>query len=126
MKQHRKNLIFASLAVSTVLSAGATNATDHRMWREQVPLPVGPAIELKSEPVDPTKKLGNDSLPWREQVDIVDNHRIFIAEPALNRFGKLSDTRMWREQIPTDSSESELTAARDSRRSEEIHKLADN
>jgi len=120
MKQHRKNLILASLAASTVLSAGATNASDHLMWREQVTLPVGPASELKSESVDPSKKLGNDSLPWREQVNIADKHRLFITEPALNRFGKLSDTRMWREQIRTDSSESELTAARDPRRSHEI------
>jgi len=99
MKQTRKNLITAALAVSTAISVAAANATDHRIWREQVPLGDGPAIELKFEAVAPTKKRANGSLPWQEQVNIVDNHRVFIPEPALNRHGKSGGDLMWREQV---------------------------
>ncbi len=126
MKQHRKYLIIASLVVNSALSAGAAYATDHLMWREQVSLPAGPPIELRSEPVDPAKSYGNDSLPWREQVKIAHRNRVLIAEPALDRYGKSSDTRLWREQIRSDSSDSELVAARNPRPSDELQKQADN
>ncbi len=112
MKQHRKYLIIASLVVNSALSASAAYATDHLMWREQVSLPAGPAIELRSEPVDPAKSYGNDSLPWREQVKGVDSDRVFVAELARNRYGKSSDTRMWREQIRSDAAGDEITVAR--------------
>jgi hypothetical protein len=85
------------------------------MWREQVPYPKGPAIRLESVSVDDTEKPGNDSLPWREQVENDGRRRIFVLEPASQLISKSSDTRLWREQIRTDSSERELTAARDLR-----------
>ena len=99
MNRNRTNLFLASLAVSTVLNAGAANATDHRMWRDQVSRPVHPVIELECRPVDPTKKSGNDSLFWREQVKVTRNHQVCIFEPAPQRSAKSSDTRLWREQI---------------------------
>ena len=99
MNRNRINLFLASLAVSAVLNAGAANATDHRMWREQVLRPVDSVIELESRPVDPKKKSGNDSLLWREQVKVARNHRVFILEPAPQLAAKSSDTRLWREQI---------------------------
>ncbi len=99
MNRNRINLFLASLAVSAVLNAGAANATDHRMWREQVSRPVDSVIELESRPVDSKKKSGNDSLLWREQVKVARNHRVFILEPAPQLAAKSSDTRLWREQI---------------------------
>ena len=99
MNRNRINLFLASLAVSAVLNAGAANATDHRMWRDQVSRPVDSVIELESRPVDPKKKSGNDSLLWREQVKLVSKHRVFILEPAPQLAAKSSDTRLWREQI---------------------------
>ena len=113
MKHDSKNIIIANLIASTVLAAGAAGATDHRMWREQVPLSAGSAIELESESVDPAKKRANNTLPWREQVKIVDNNRIFIPKPALNRHGDLDDGLMWREQLRSNASERELTATHD-------------
>ena len=74
------NLFLASLAVSAALNAGAANATDHRMWREQVARPVDSVIELESKPTDPKKRNGNDSLLWREQVKVASKNRAFILE----------------------------------------------
>ena len=99
MNRNRINLFLASLAVSAVLNAGAANATDHRMWREQVARPVDSVIELESRPVDPKKKSGNDSLLWREQVKVASKNRVFLLEPAPQRHAKSSDSRLWREQI---------------------------
>ena len=42
MNHARTILFLASLAVSAGLNAGAANATDHRMWREQVTPPLIP------------------------------------------------------------------------------------
>lgn len=126
MKQQRKNLITTTIVVATAIIAGAANASDHRMWREQVPLSTGPAIEFESESVDPAKKGGNDSLLWREQVKLVDRDRVFIAELALNRHGVSNNNLMWREQIRTDSAEPVLTAARDPQSSDGIQESAND
>lgn len=99
MNYTRKNMITAALAVSTAMSLVAANASDHRMWREQVPLADAPAIELEFESLEPTRIRANDSLPWLEQVDIVDNHRVFILEPARNRHGKPGGDLLWRDQV---------------------------
>lgn len=120
MNRTRTNLFLASLAVSAALNAGVVNATDHRMWREQVARPVDSVIELESKPVDPKKKIGNDSLLWREQVKIVNKNRVFIIEHAPQRHVKSSDTRLWREQIQSKPSVSQLTTASDSWRTDKI------
>ena len=99
MNRNRINLFLASLAVSAVLNAGAANATDHRMWRDHVSRPVDSVIELESRPVDPTKKMGNDSLLWREQVKLASKHRVFLPKHSPQQIAKSSDTRLWREQI---------------------------
>lgn len=105
MKSSYIKFLLSSFIASALLSGGATNATDQRMWRDQVGGPIGSVIVLKSISVDPDIKLGNDSLPWREQVDVAGEKRIFILEPARHRYAKTVDTRLWREQIKTATAE---------------------
>ena len=99
MNRTSTKLFLASLAVSAALNAGSANATDHRMWREQVARPVDSVIELESKPTDPKKKNGNSSLLWREQVKVASKNWVFVLEPAPQRHAKSSDSRLWREQI---------------------------
>ena len=120
MNRTRPILFLASLAVSAALNVGVANATDHRMWREQVTRPVDSVIELESKLVDPKKKIGNDSLLWREQVNIARKNRVFVLEPASRHFAESSDTRLWREQIQSKSSVSQLRTASDSWRTDKI------
>lgn len=99
MNRIHSNPLFVSLAVVTTFGLSTANATDDRMWREHVPGQSNTVIKLAQQPVDPSYKLGNDSLPWREQVPVASKSRVFIAEPALRRYAKSSDTRLWREQV---------------------------
>ncbi len=103
MNHYRTKLLLASLVFSAVFTAGTANATDDRMWREQVAPPSDSVIKLEWKTVDPTKKLGNDSLPWREQVKLSGKNRVFLTEHA-QRTAKSSDWRLWREQIKSVSS----------------------
>ena len=92
-------LLLASLAVVGALTGGTANAADHRMWRDQLASPVDIVIELESKPADPKKNIGNDSLLWREQIQVAGKNRVFVLEPALQRYATFSDSRLWREQI---------------------------
>jgi hypothetical protein len=56
-------------------------------------------IVLESKVVKPGKKVGNDSLLWREQVNIVSENRVYLLESATQSFSQASDTRLWREQV---------------------------
>lgn len=102
MDRNYTNLLLASLTVSAALNASIANATDDRMWRYQVARPVDSVIQLESQPFDLKKKFGNDSLLWRAQVKTVSENRVFVLQPAARRYAKLSDTRLWREQIKPD------------------------
>ncbi len=119
MNSYRKNLLFVSLTISAALNAGTANATDHLMWREQVARPVDSVIVLESKTVDPEKKIGNDSLPWRYQVKSASRNRIFLAEPA-RWSAKSSDWRLWREQIKSDSSRNKQIIAGVSQQTDKI------
>ena len=99
MNRTHTSSLLAILAIVGAFTAGTANATDHRMWRDQVAPPVDTVIELKSKPANPEKKIGNDSLLWREQIQVAGNNRVFVLEPALQRYATSSDTRLWREQI---------------------------
>ncbi len=110
MNSNRTSLLIASLTISAALNAGTANATDHRMWREQVARPVDSVIVLESKTVDPKKTMGNDSLPWREQVKLASTNRVFLPEHA-QRSAKSSDWRLWREQIKSNSSRNKLSMA---------------
>ena len=99
MKTSNTKLLLSSLIISGSLAGGVANATDQRMWREQVAQPTESVIVLESIAVDAEKKTGNDSLLWREQVDVSGTKRIFIPEPAAQHSANTSDTRLWREQI---------------------------
>ena len=120
MNRSRKNLLIASLTVSAALNAGTANATDDRMWREQVTRPVDSVIVLESKTVDPNKKIGNDSLPWREQVKVASKNRVFIVELAPQNSAKSSDWRLWREQIKSDSSRNKQIMAGVSQQTDKI------
>ncbi len=120
MNRYRTNLFIASLAVTAALNTGAANATDHRMWRDQVARPVDSVIKLESKPADPKKRVGNNSLLWREQIKFADKGRVFILEPAPKRSAKSSDTRLWREQVKPKSFKSELRAASKTQRTDKI------
>ena len=118
---HARTILFpASLAVSAGLNAGAANATDHRMWREQVAPPVHSVIELKSIPADSKTKIGNDSLLWREQVLIASKNRVFVLDHASQRHAKSDDTRLWREQIQSKPPVSEVRTSSDSGRTAKV------
>lgn len=80
MNRTGTNIFLAVLSISAALYAGAANATDHRIWREQVVLPDDSVTELESKPIDPKKVNGNDSLLWREQVKVASKNRAFILE----------------------------------------------
>lgn len=109
----------AGFVLTAVLAAGAADASDHRMWRDQVARSVDTTIKLESRSVDPERRLGNDSLPWREQIKAVRKSRVFVLEPAKGRYTKASDTRLWREQIRSDSSKRDLVAASGTGRTDE-------
>ena len=111
MNRNRTNLLLASLVFSAVLTAGTANATDDRMWREQVAPPSDSVIKLEWKTVDPTIKTGFDSLPWREQVKPASKNRLFLTEQAPQRSAKSSDWRLWREQIKSNSSRNKLSVA---------------
>lgn len=104
MNRNRRNSLLASIVLGAALTAGTSNATDHRMWREQVAPPSDSVIELEWKSVDPTIKMGNDSLPWREQVKTTSRNRVFLTEYALQQTAISSDWRLWREQIKPISS----------------------
>ena len=110
MNRNRTNLLLASLTISAALNAGTANATDHRMWREQVARAVDSVIVLESKTVDPEKTVGNDSLLWREQVKLASKNRVFLPEHA-QWSAKSSDWRLWREQIKPSSSRNKLIVA---------------
>ena len=120
MNMNRRNLLIASLTVSAALNAGTASATDDRMWREQVARPVDSVIVLESQTVAPTKKLGNDSLPWREQVNVASKNRVFVLEFAPRHSADSSDWRLWREQITSGPAEIEQKMASDSRQAGEV------
>ncbi len=113
-------LLLASLAVVGALTGGAANATDHRMWRDQVARPVDTVIELESKPADPNKRIGNDSLLWREQIQVASTNRVFVFEPAPQRFTKTRDTRLWREQIKSSSAGNKKRIVSNSGRTDKI------
>ena len=110
MNRSRTNLLLVILTIGTACNAGTADATDHRMWREQVARPVDSVIELESKTVDAEKKIGNDSLPWRYQVKLAGKSRVFLAERAQWP-GKSSDWRLWREQIKANSSRNKQSVA---------------
>lgn len=99
MNRNYTKLLFAGIAIGATLSATVANASDDRLWREQVPHRVKSPIVLESKAVEPGKKVGNDSLLWREQVNIVSEDRVYLLEPASQGFSQASDTRLWREQV---------------------------
>lgn len=101
MNYHRARFLTTSLAISVAIIGGTASASDHYIWREQVPRPVESVIVLESKAVDPKKKTGNDSLLWREQVKVISKNRVFVLERAPQRLSKSSDRRLWREQIKT-------------------------
>lgn len=99
MNRTHTSSLLAILAIVGAFTASTANASDHRMWRDHVAPPVDTVIELESKPADREKKYGNDSLLWREQVKLTSEKRVFILEPALQRYAPSADTRLWREQI---------------------------
>lgn len=99
MNRNNTHLLFAGIITSATLASGIASAEDHRMWREHVAKTSDTLIELESRATDPQEKVGNDSLLWREQVNLVHKHRVFLLQAAPQHHAKTSDTRLWREQV---------------------------
>jgi hypothetical protein len=92
-------MLMAILAVGAGLQAGTANAADSRLWREQVARNDDSVIVLESESTDRKDTYGADWRLWREQVKITGKTRVFVVQPAGQRFARTNDSRLWREQI---------------------------
>lgn len=99
MNRKYTHILLAGLVAGAILQAGTANASDSRLWREQVTRSDDSVIVLESEATDQNDTYGTDSRLWREQVRATSKTRVFVIQPAGQRFAKTSDSRLWREQI---------------------------
>lgn len=99
MNGKRTHFLLASLIAGVAVQAGTANASDSRLWREQVARTDDAAIVLESKLTDRNDTYGTDSRFWREQVKTTSKTRVFIVQPAGQRYARTSDSRLWREQI---------------------------